>query len=565
MRTRWYEGWLAQWPEALRAWGRFTKVHDPLYCPSTPLARKAGLTGSFAMFRLDDRTVVLDMQAVRELELQDYAVEVMAHEIGHHVLCPADLADNARLLARIRQGLPGFESQAPLVSNLYSDMLINDRLQRSRGLRMAEVYQRLATAQPSPLWAFYMRIFEILWSLPSRSLTRVQIADGIEGDAQLGAKLARVYATDWHKGAGGFAALCYRYITEQSEADIAMSRRRVCVGVVGDDVHVPGLTGIDGEPITHPSLDPRVNEFAPQDAPSEERQPGEGQFRQPFEYGQILKQLGLSISAETAAARYYRERAAPHLVRFPVRTEPHSTEPLPEGLTAWDIGEPIEAVDWIATATRSPVVIPGITTVQRLTGTTEGSDEDKRPVDLDLYVDSSGSMPDPRRNVSYLTLAGAILALSALRVGARVQVTLWSGTNEFLVTDGFVRDEEAVLQVLTGFFGGATAFPLHILRGTYLERKRTRPTHIVVISDNGVDTMFTLNDEQGRAGSEISARALTEAGAGGTLLLNLWHDDQVEHFRQMAPGWDVHRVSSWPQLVDFAKAFSRRQYERSRA
>jgi hypothetical protein len=237
---------------------------------------------------------------------------------------------------------------------------------------------------------------------------------------------------------------------------------------------------------------------------------------------------------------------------------------LPEGLTAWDIGEPIEAVDWIATATRSPVVIPGVTTVQRLTGTTEGSDEDRKPVDLDLYVDSSGSMPNPRRTVSYLTLAGAILALSALRVGARVQVTLWSGTHEFLVTDGFVRDEDAVLQVLTGFFGGATAFPLHVLRKTYLERKRAQPTHIVVISDNGVDTMFEMADEHGRPGHEIAARSLQEAGAGGTLLLNLWRPEEVDRFRQMAPGWDVHHVSSWPQLVDFAKTFSRSQYERSR-
>jgi hypothetical protein len=237
---------------------------------------------------------------------------------------------------------------------------------------------------------------------------------------------------------------------------------------------------------------------------------------------------------------------------------------LPEGLTAWDTGEPIEAVDWIATATRSPVVIPGMTTVQRLTGTTEGSDEDSQPVDLDLYVDSSGSMPNPKQRVSYLTLAGAILALSALRVGARVQVTLWSGTDEFIVTDGFVRDEDAVLQVLTGFFGGATAFPLHVLRRTYLEQKRVQPTHIVVISDNGVDTMFKMSDEHGRPGHEIAVRALEEAGAGGTLLLNLWRPDQVEQFRDMAPGWDVHLVSSWPQLVDFARAFSRRQYERNR-
>ncbi|CAM3391524.1 VWA domain-containing protein [Kibdelosporangium persicum] len=557
--------WHEHWPAALTAWGRFTKVHDPLYCESTSDARTAGLTDSFAMFRLDDRTVVLDMQAVAELGLHDMPVEVMAHEIGHHVLCPADLADNARLLARVRRGIPGFETFAPLVANLYADMLINDRLQRSRGLRMSVVYERIATPDPTPLWTFYMRTFEILWSLESGTLTRAAITEDIEGDAQLCARLVRVYATDWLRGAGGFAALCFRYLSQSAEEALATTRKRVCVGIVGEDTHIPGLTIADDDVIVHPALDPHVNEFAPREAPADEpHPPGEGQFREPFEYGQILRQLGVNISDETAAARYYRERAAPHLVRFPVRTKPLSTEPLPEGHTAWDIGEPLEAVDWIATATRSPVVIPGITTVQPITGRTEGADTAKRPVDLDLYVDSSGSMPDPRRNVSYLTLAGAILALSALRAGARVQATLWAGAKQFLTTDGFVRDENAIMHVLTGYFGGGTAFPIHMLRKTYIEQERAEPTHIVVISDDGVDTMVRMTDEFGRPGSEIAARSLANAGAGGTLVLNLWNDWE-EKIRAITPGWDVHRVTQWQDLVDFAAAFSRKQYERSTA
>jgi hypothetical protein len=181
-------------------------------------------------------------------------------------------------------------------------------------------------------------------------------------------------------------------------------------------------------------------------------------------------------------------------------------------------------------------------------------------VDLDLYIDSSGSMPDPRTTVSYLALAGAILALSALRVGARVQATLWSGTNQFARTDGFVRDDTAILRVITGFFGGATAFPLHVLRDTYAEPRR--PTHIVVISDNGVDTMIEAVDERGRPGADIAATSLAAAGAGGTLVLNLWSDAEEARLRALTPGWDLRRVTDWPDLVDFAAAFSRRHYDR---
>jgi hypothetical protein len=86
----------------------------------------------------------------------------------------------------------------------------------------------------------------------------------------------------------------------------------------------------------------------------------------------------------------------------------------------------------------------------------------------------------------------------------------------------------------------------------------------VVISDDGVDTMIRLADERGRPGGEIAAAALSAAGAGGTLLLRLHSAKAQDHIAAMTPGWDVHRVTNWDELVEFAAAFSRRTYERNR-
>src|SRR5262249_39657748 len=152
----------------------------------------------------------------------------------------------------------------------------------------------------------------------------------------------------------------------------------------------------------------------------------------------------------------------PFLVPFPSREIPESIDPLPEGLEPWDIGEALDAADWFQSVLHSPRVVPGMTTVQRIWGTTEGREPKREPLDLDLYVDSSGSMPSPQRITSYPALAGAILCLSALRAGARVQATLWSGARQFTTTGGFVRDAEVVLRVVTGFLGGGTAFPIHV-------------------------------------------------------------------------------------------------------
>src|SRR5262249_39172472 len=197
--------------------------------------------------------------------------------------------------------------------------------------------------------------------------------------------------------------------------------------------------------------------------PSRSEGGGKGQYREPFEYGAILRALGLELSDHELAVRYYRERAIPHLVRFPTRVMPQAAEPLAEGTHGWDVGEALEDIDWMQTVLTSPTVVPGMTTVQRTWGTMEGALPERRPIDLDLYVDCSGSMPNPQRSTSYLTLAGAIIALSALRVGSRVQATLWSGAREFETTDGFISDASRVLRILTGYLGGGTAFPIHIL------------------------------------------------------------------------------------------------------
>jgi nucleoside-diphosphate-sugar epimerase len=124
-----------------------------------------------------------------------------------------------------------------------------------------------------------------------------------------------------------------------------------------------------------------------------------------------------------------------------------------------------------------------------------------------------------------------------------------------------------VLRVLTGYFGDGTAFPIHVLRDIYAARKSgSRATHILVISDDGVSTMFDT-DEQGNSGWDIAKMALTAAKGGGTLVLNLPAEWEVQRgpyatIRRARDeqGWQVHRVSSLDELVEFARQFSRLRY-----
>src|SRR5262249_15723142 len=114
------------------------------------------------------------------------------------------------------------------------------------------------------------------------------------------------------------------------------------------------------------------------------------QYRQPFEYGQLLKTLGLDIKQEEVTIRYYRERALPYLLPFPSKPAPQSSEPLIEGYSQWEVGDPLGDFDPIGSLYQSPLLIPGVTTVQRVYAESPGSEPARQPLDLDIYVDSSG-------------------------------------------------------------------------------------------------------------------------------------------------------------------------------
>lgn len=565
--------WSSAFEEALALWSRFTKLREPLWCATDEERKRAGLTDSFAMIRLTDQTICIDLPQIAGKHLEAFAVPILAHEIGHHVYCPATLLDQGRMLARMRYALPTVETAAPLVANLYADLLINDRLQRACGQDMAAIYraiQKDSAGRSSRLWTLYMRIYEVLWSLPSGDLAdAAALDDALRGDALLGARLVRSYAKDFLRGAGRFAALCLPYLTDEKEmSDLLRGWHDTRATGQGAGEPPAGLAEQDPDEESgaiHPSMDPElsgIDDESPAPAPAASPNRSNGQYREPFQYGEILKSLGLALSDHEAAVRYYRERALPNLIRFPERERPQSTEPLPEGLEVWSIGEPFEELAAMDSALLNPVLVPGVTTMKRVWGETPGQERSRKPLDLDLYIDCSGSMPNPQYATSFLALAGAILALSALRAGARVQATLWSGPRQFETTRGFISDPLQVLRIITGYLGGSTAFPIHLLRDTYpADRPEERPAHIVVISDDGVDTMYA-SDERGDDGYTVCGEALRRAGGGGTLLLNLWKEPEEYPALQRAngQGWDIHRVRDWDAMVAAARAISRNNY-----
>jgi hypothetical protein len=86
--------------------------------------------------------------------------------------------------------------------------------------------------------------------------------------------------------------------------------------------------------------------------------------------------------------------------------------------------------------------------------------------------------------------------------------------------------------------------------------------------------MFDTPDERGTSGLEVCARALQQAGGGGTLALNIpggWqragkHSNAYTSAygwlarAQKEQGWVVSPVATLADLLGFAREFSRRHY-----
>ena len=279
----------------------------------------------------------------------------------------------------------------------------------------------------------------------------------------------------------------------------------------------------------------------------------------------MLRATGVNLPEELLVARYYRERALPNLIRFPSRREPQAVDPLPEGLDQWDAGQSLEEIDWPGTLLGSPVVVPGFTTRRRVYGENPGFDPERTPIDLYLGVDCSGSMHNPARALSYPVLAGTIIALSALRSGSRVMVVLSGEPGQTVSTDGFIRDEWTILRTLTGYLGTGTTFGIHRLDTTFAGRRSdSRAVHILIVSDTDI---FSALEQTagGQLGWDVARAALATARGGGTYVLNMPATFDGGPFaghcqRMEQEGWSLARVSSWAELVGFARRFSETQY-----
>jgi hypothetical protein len=568
----------ASWPKAKKVWSDFVRLREPEWCLSGKEAEREGLSSSFAMIRLSDHRIVIDVSKMHELALMDYGVQILAHEIGHHIYTPGNLNDNASIQAKIRWSLAGIEEQAPMVANLYEDLLINDRLHHQKGLDMAIIYKKLnESIHFSKLWTLYMRTYEHLWRLKKGELIPEisMLTPEIDADASILSAIIRSYAKNWLEGASRFGALLYSYLMEEEEARKARQSFGIILDAdlagLGGGV-VTGMVGFD-EDLQRGIMDPRGEALASNEDEKKaakqklanllSKKGGMGpeqRYLSPGVYIDLQQQVNPQVNKQELLNNYYKEIALPYLIDFPCEIKKNTAKNQPEGLEFWDIGDSADEIDWIESTIYSPLVIPGVNTLKRTYGFSDDEEETEAPLDVYIGIDCSGSMGNPSRNFSWPVLAASIVGLSALRSGAKVFGCLSGEPGKYLQTKDYEKNEKVILSVLTSYLGTGYAYGVARLKDVF-DRKKKEKSHVIVVTDDDIFSMLDAKTDNGDNNWEIIEQALQNAGGTGTLVLHSnpkWHSEEAQRLRDM--GWHIYYVTNESELLTFASEFAKVNY-----
>lgn len=493
------------WRDALRLWD----AEVNLSAPEAWSKKGQGAWGGdepLAYIDLVRRQVVVNYPQLEKVGAAQSLTAVYAHELGHHLHFPHTLGLAAQLELLQRQILP---ASTQSLTNLFFDLQVNEVVGRTRAEELCAVYRgfaREAQEAMSPLFAYYLAVYEELWGRKPGELMNPQTVaqmdekfSGWRGDARMFAQT--FYAlTDTYLQFVYFCSRFIRYLPEPGQSAKGMP--------FAGDLPRPDLDDYAGALEGSSAID-RALEDALERGWIDQAQSQDGS--DPLQ--KLNRLAGMPGSAvipfrQALVARIYARLVERNLVKLPA-TAREAPEPyLPTTTVDWEPGESLRAIDW----TQSVIARGALAAVAPLRRELEPeppSEDTLAGVAVEIYLDTSGSMPAPDTAVNVMTLAAQILSASAIRSGGRVKGIIYSSGFE---QSEWMLSEEVAREYLLRYSGGGTQFPFP----TLVENARTRPDVLRVVISDG-DFLYNLGTppQRLRAKKQVAAYDPQELFAEG--------------------------------------------------
>ena len=530
------------WPLAQAYWSRFLLLGKPIDDKKQV---------SIAQIDLCTRQVSLNADMILSKNLVDTVEALLAHEIGHHVRFPGSFQTQARLRLLERSLVP-FDDYSFI--NLFTDLMINQRLGSSLRNSFIRVYQSF-TQEPAfhgdgnwkrdPAFLFYLAIYEELWQQNEEALIGPaaeefgRVFPSYRSEAVVLAQNLFNLGPNLYTQFLYFLSVLLRYlILPESENNPQASLTWKCGR--GDPSAEDWAAALSPSPGELEAIRRAIEKgwFVEDQAKRlEENNLPEARMGGLPGYGLQNAQLVPEIMAA-----YYRQQAERYLLRPPPQRrlgELHA----PTTLDEWEQGDSGQEIDWLATFMHRGERLGVAAPLKRIrVAEEEGFEAPLWQPRLEIYLDVSGSMPNPCLFINAMTLAAQILTAGTIRAGGWVRALLYSWSP--VTFWEWTRSETEISRFLMHYIGGGTEFPFDRLDRSVSECAGDQPIR-VVITDRDWDANFATKKDH--------ARIVGNAARASPHFILLLHSPQPERakvYRELgASVIAVEKLDDFPRLA----------------
>jgi hypothetical protein len=479
-------------------WPRLKKKH--LY-PEIPTPKMGAISNSTSDEEEQDEGVGLEMKEkqitinsafVSQLKGrmgEEQVIEALLdHGIAHYTFCPWDVHTHLMLYAEAKKVM-GEKELAKQVANYFIDVAADTYCVKKRFTEIPKLHRYLKKGEVKKVIAsLYEKIWGVDLGIPNVRMTK-------KGHDEVVRRLARIPYLDrsrWGESVKKFArSLKPLLIEEQKEQESRGGKGETNPQGDHDLSHYSleeidqGLRDFAKKTLGLPEFKDIIDDFSEElNESGYDMEGGMGRGQGTPIDADVLFYMKLAESYSIPLKKVsFEEKGSLH---------PHSHFP-------WEVGSPFHDLDiW----TSFGKIMPGITQIwKKREGKGRGKIE--RTPDCLIVIDSSGSMINPRKNLSYAVLGAACATDAYLRNDAKVAVYNFSdapmGGRELL---DYTNKRERIYQVLCKYFGGGTALDLEDVVPLTRERKNL---NLFIITDMKITNLEALISFFGQIQNRITA------------------------------------------------------------